>query len=101
MAGSVSVTAQASWPPSGLPEPVAMAGVVQPRGRSGFALRCLVCGEWFVSGRRDRRTCSDTCRRKDAATRRAANAAEDWGLVRSFRQQAAKLLADQPPAAPQ
>ena len=58
-----------------LPKPVAMAGVVQPRGRHGVELRCLVCGQLFTATRRDRRTCSPRCGRIDAATRRTARGA--------------------------
>lgn len=45
-----------------LPWPVAMAGVVQPRGRDGVVeLRCLACGRLFVAARRDARACSRSC----------------------------------------
>jgi len=59
-----------SQPATGLPSPAAMAGVVQPRGRDGVEIRCLVCGQLFTATRRDRRTCSPRCGRIDAATRR-------------------------------
>jgi hypothetical protein len=44
-----------------LPWPVAMTGVVQPRGRDGVELRCLACGLVFVAKRRDARSCSRRC----------------------------------------
>jgi hypothetical protein len=44
------------WPP-----PMAMTGIVQPRGRDGVELRCLACGAVFVAKRRDARTCSRRC----------------------------------------
>lgn len=44
------------WPP-----PMAMTGIVQPRGRVGVELRCLACGAVFVAKRRDARTCSRRC----------------------------------------
>lgn len=44
-----------------LPRPVAMTGVVQPRGRDGVELRCLECGHKFVAKRRDARYCSRRC----------------------------------------
>jgi predicted nucleic acid-binding Zn ribbon protein len=48
-------------PAPGLPQAVAMAGVVQPRGPAGVELRCLACGAVFVAKRRDARTCSRRC----------------------------------------
>jgi predicted nucleic acid-binding Zn ribbon protein len=57
-------------PDTELPPPVAMTGVVQPRGHAGVELRCLICGQMFTAKRRDRRTCSRQCGRIDAAARR-------------------------------
>jgi predicted nucleic acid-binding Zn ribbon protein len=48
-------------PAPNLPQAVAMAGVVQPRGPAGVELRCLACGAAFVAKRRDPRTCSRRC----------------------------------------
>jgi predicted nucleic acid-binding Zn ribbon protein len=55
-----------------LPVAEAMAGGVQPRGRDGVELRCLVCGGLFMALRIDRRTCSPACARRDRAARAAA-----------------------------
>jgi hypothetical protein len=44
-----------------LPPPVAMTGIVQPRGPGGVELRCLACGQVFVAKRRDARTCTRRC----------------------------------------
>jgi hypothetical protein len=55
-----------------LPVAEAMAGGVQPRGRDGVVLPCLVCGELFMARRVDRRTCSPGCARRDRAARAAA-----------------------------
>jgi hypothetical protein len=41
--------------------PVAMTGIVQPRGPDGVELRCLACGQLFVAKRRDARTCTRRC----------------------------------------
>lgn len=41
--------------------PVAMTGIVQPRGRHGVELRCLACGIVFVAKRRHTRACSRRC----------------------------------------
>jgi predicted nucleic acid-binding Zn ribbon protein len=62
------------WPVAivGLPPSRAMAGGVQPRGRGGVELPCLVCGELFMALRVDRRTCSPACARRDRANRAAA-----------------------------
>jgi hypothetical protein len=61
------------WPmvTASLPVAAAMAGGVQPRGRDGVELPCLVCGELFVARRGDRRTCSPACARRDRAGRAA------------------------------
>jgi predicted nucleic acid-binding Zn ribbon protein len=56
-----SVANMAGQPQPELPQPVAMAGVVQPRGLAGVELRCLACGVMFVANRRDKRTCSRRC----------------------------------------
>lgn len=61
----------------GLPAPSVVAGVVQPRGRKGVELRCLVCGQVFEARRRDRRTCSDRCAHRDKAARRRAREESD------------------------
>jgi len=54
-----------------------MTGVVQPRDpAAGVALTCLVCGAPFVAARRDRRTCSPRCARRDYARRRASKSEE-------------------------
>jgi predicted nucleic acid-binding Zn ribbon protein len=55
-----------------LPVAAAMAGAVQPRGRDGVELPCLVCGEPFMARRVDRRTCSPGCASRDRAGRTAA-----------------------------
>jgi predicted nucleic acid-binding Zn ribbon protein len=62
------------WPmaTASLPVAAAMAGGVQPRGRDGVELPCLVCGELFTALRADRRTCSPACARRDRAGRTAA-----------------------------
>jgi hypothetical protein len=59
------ITDVTGQPASGLPPAAAMAGVVQPRGHEGVELRCLVCGQLFVAKRRNRRTCSPACARRD------------------------------------
>jgi hypothetical protein len=48
------------WPlaVAGLPVATAMAGGIQPSGRGGVELPCLVCGKLFMAQRVDRRTCS-------------------------------------------
>ena len=66
MAGFVRPKATAGLPATGV-----MAGGVQPRGRDGVVLPCLVCGELFVARRVDRRTCSLGCARRDRAGRAA------------------------------
>jgi predicted nucleic acid-binding Zn ribbon protein len=54
-----------------------MAGVVQPRDpAAGVTLTCLVCGAPFVAARRDRRTCSRRCARRDTARRQASQSQE-------------------------
>jgi predicted nucleic acid-binding Zn ribbon protein len=62
MAGGhlADVTGVAGQPPE-WPRPMAMTGIVQPRGHSGWELRCLACGAVFVAKRRDARTCSRRC----------------------------------------
>jgi hypothetical protein len=51
----------------------AMAGVVQPRDpAAGVTLTCLMCGAPFVAARRDRRTCSRRCARREIVRRRAS-----------------------------
>jgi hypothetical protein len=62
------------WPVAmaDLPVAAAMTGGVQPRGRDGVELPCLVCGELFTARRLDRRTCSPGCARRDRAGRAAA-----------------------------
>jgi hypothetical protein len=69
MRGGVAV----EWPSAkaGLPGAAAMTGGVQPRGRCGVGLRCLVCGDLFMARRVDRRTCSPVCARRDRADRAA------------------------------
>jgi hypothetical protein len=62
------------WPmaTASLPVAAAMAGGVQPRGRDGVELPCMVCGVLFTARRADRRTCSPACARRDRAGRTAA-----------------------------
>ena len=62
------------WPmaTASLPVAAAMAGGVQPSGRDGVELPCLVCGVLFMALRADRRTCSPACARRDRAGRTAA-----------------------------
>jgi hypothetical protein len=67
VAGFVRLAAAAGLPAAGV-----MAGGVQPRGRDGVELPCLVCGELFVARRVDRRTCSPGCARRHRAARAAA-----------------------------
>lgn len=58
--------------------PPVMAGAVQPRSDTdGVGLTCLVCGEAFVAARRDRRTCSRRCARRDRTARRQAREATE------------------------
>ena len=62
------------WPmaTASLPVAAAMSGGVQPSGRDGIELPCLVCGVLFMALRADRRTCSPACARRDRAGRTAA-----------------------------
>lgn len=59
---TTSVPAAVSGQPDAGMLPVAMTGVVLPRGHAGIELRYLVCGRMFTAARR--------CGRIDAATRR-------------------------------
>lgn len=60
------------------PRPAAPVGVLQPRSASGqVTLTCLVCGTKLAAVRRDCRTCSPTCARRDAAARREARLAAE------------------------
>jgi hypothetical protein len=66
-------SAMSGQPDTELPPQAAMTGVVQPRGRAGVELRCLVCGHMFTAGRSDRSTRSRRCGPIDATNRRATD----------------------------
>lgn len=59
--GQLANVAGVAGQPTEWPMPMAMTGIVQPRGRDGVELRCLACGAVFVAKRRDARTCSRRC----------------------------------------
>lgn len=55
--------------------------------RSRYIGRCSVCGRWYGSGRRDKKTCSDACRMK--LSRQTKDA--DYGKDRSRKMVATKV----------
>jgi hypothetical protein len=80
----VSAGVALEWPSATarLPVASAMAGGVQPRGRDGVELLCLVCGELFMALRVDRRTCSPTLHRDGRSASQRLHGADELGDAR-------------------